>query len=96
MVLKVSFHDIESLFGPRSGQGHSFGQVVVMSAHYQYNILFIKTNIYQNQFNKNIVNIAFTKGGAHLPIVHTLRLLERDMISWGGYFLGSGDFFGGG
>ena len=39
-------------------------------------------------------NIAFARGGAHLPIAHALRLPETDIISWGWRFLGgSGDFF---
>ena len=44
-------------------------------------------------------NIAFARGGAHLPIAHALRLPETDIISWGmdfwvrgifgrGFFLG--------
>ena len=41
------------------------------------------------------INIAFARGGAHLPIAHALRLQETEIISWGGDFLlGHGDFFG--
>ena len=32
-------------------------------------------------------NIAFARGGAHLPIVYALRLPKTDMILWGGDFL---------
>ena len=45
-------------------------------------------------------NIAFARGGAHLPIAHALRLPETYIISWGGDFFGglgifwgAGDFF---
>ena len=31
-------------------------------------------------------NIAFARGGAHLPIAHELRLPETEIISWGGDF----------
>ena len=41
------------------------------------------------------MNIAFARGGAHLPIAHALRLQETDIISWGGYFLEGGVFFWG-
>ena len=35
-------------------------------------------------------NIVFAKEDDHLPIVHALHLLETEIISWGGYFLGGG------
>ena len=39
-------------------------------------------------------NIAFARGGTHLPIAHILRLPETEIISWGGDFSGVGDFLG--
>ena len=38
--------------------------------------------------------IAFARGGAHLPIAHTLRLPETEIIVGGGrgISLGAGDF----
>ena len=36
-----------------------------------------------------IHNIAFARGGAHLPIAHALHLPETEIISWGGDFFGS-------
>ena len=42
-------------------------------------------------------NIAFAKGGAHLPIAHTLCLPEPEIIVWGGvFFCGLGIFGGAG
>ena len=40
-------------------------------------------------------NIAFARGGAHLPIAHALRLPETEIISWGWDFFGGGEFLGG-
>ena len=40
------------------------------------------------------VNIAFARGGAHLPIAHAIRLPGREGIFW--VIFRSGDFFGGG
>ena len=44
----------------------------------------------QNKKRKTIIkihkNIAFARGGAHLPIAHALRLPETDIILWGGDF----------
>ena len=46
-----------------------------------------------------IINIAFARGGAHLPIAHALLLPKTDIIVWGGDFLDffsfGGFFFGG-
>ena len=48
-------------------------------------------NIYACQQESNI---AFARGGAHLPIAHALRLPETEIISWSGDFWGGGGFFG--
>ena len=42
------------------------------------------------QVDEDNANIAFARGGAHLPIAHALRLPETDIISWGGDFFGWG------
>ena len=39
--------------------------------------------------NRKRKNIAFARGGAHLPIAHALHLPETEIISWGGDFFGS-------
>ena len=58
----------------------------------------------QNGILKATIDIAFARGGAHLPIADALRIPETDIISWGGdfcwgrgffgFFLGRGIFFG--
>ena len=55
--------------------------------------LHSKINAVHNVTNPNI---AFARGGAHLPIAHALRLPETEIIFWGGDFFYLHPMYGGG
>ena len=98
-----------SVFEPRTHRSNQSENLFVLISCGMYQSIYL--SIFQHSctqhssFNnccqaKNIYNIAFARGGSHLPIAHALRLPKTDIILWGrdfffvcGIFFGVGGFF---
>ena len=91
--MKVTARTMKKVLKINQEQQTKNKYLIIISPRYGH-FRFDGDNIALSLILKRTLNITFARGGSHLPIAHALRLAEKEIISWGGIFLGAGDFFG--